>query len=67
MQQSKVYSTFVYPAFEKFPKTLILAFEANIALSCENETKIVKITYSVLAIPSLIFRCPSPKLFLIAF
>ena len=29
-----------------FPKTLILAFEANSALSCETETKIVKITHS---------------------
>ena len=29
-----------------FQKTLVLAFEANSALSCENETKIVKITYS---------------------
>ena len=33
--------------FEKFQKTLILAFEANSALSHENETKIVKITHSV--------------------
>ena len=33
--------------FEKFQKTLILAFEANSALSFENETKIVKITHSV--------------------
>ena len=31
---------------KKFPKTLILAFEANSALSRENETKIVKITHS---------------------
>ena len=31
-----------------FQKTLILAFEANSALSRENETKIVKITHSVL-------------------
>ena len=30
-----------------FQKTLILAFEANSALSRENETKIVKITHSV--------------------
>ena len=29
-----------------FQKTLILAFEANSALSRENETKIVKITHS---------------------
>ena len=29
-----------------FPKTLILAFEANSALSRENETEIVKITHS---------------------
>ena len=33
--------------FEKFQKPLILAFEANSALSRENETKIVKITQSV--------------------
>ena len=33
--------------FKKCQKTLILAFEANGALSCENETKIVKITHSV--------------------
>ena len=32
---------------EKFKKTLSLAFEANSALSRENETKIVKITHSV--------------------
>ena len=32
-------------------KTLILAFEANSALSHENETKIVKITHSVLYSP----------------
>ena len=32
--------------FEKFQKTLILAFEANRALSRENEIKIVKITHS---------------------
>ena len=31
---------------KKFKKTLILAFEANRALSHENETKIVKITHS---------------------
>ena len=31
---------------KKFQKTLILAFEANSALSYENETKIVKITHS---------------------
>ena len=31
---------------KKFQKTLILAFEANNALSRENETKIVKITHS---------------------
>ena len=31
---------------KKFQTTLILAFEANSALSCENETKIVKITHS---------------------
>ena len=31
---------------KKFQKTLILAFEANSALSRENETKIVKITHS---------------------
>ena len=30
-----------------FQKTLILTFEANSALSSENETKIVKITHSV--------------------
>ena len=33
---------------EKFQKTLILAFEANSALSRENENKIVKITHSEL-------------------
>ena len=32
-----------------FEKILILAFEANSALSHENETKIVKITHSALA------------------
>ena len=32
--------------WNKFKKTLILAFEANSALSRENETKIVKITHS---------------------
>ena len=31
---------------KKIKKTLILAFEANSALSRENETKIVKITHS---------------------
>ena len=31
-----------------FEKMFILAFEANSALSYENETKIVKITHSVL-------------------
>ena len=31
---------------KKFQKTLILAFEANSALSRKNETKIVKITHS---------------------
>ena len=31
---------------KKFQKMLILAFEANSALSHENETKIVKITHS---------------------
>ena len=31
---------------KKFQTTLILAFEANSALSQENETKIVKITHS---------------------
>ena len=34
-----------------FEKTLILAFEANISLSHENETKIVKITHSELYLP----------------
>ena len=34
--------------FEKFQTTLILAFEANSALSRENETKIVNITHSAL-------------------
>ena len=33
---------------KKFQKTLILAFEANSALSCENKTKIVKITHSAM-------------------
>jgi hypothetical protein len=33
---------------KKFQTTLILAFEANSALTCENETKIVKIIHSVL-------------------
>ena len=32
-----------------FQKTLILVFEANSALSCENETKIVKIMHSSLS------------------
>ena len=32
--------------FEKFQKTLILAFEANSELSRKNETKIVKIKHS---------------------
>ena len=32
--------------FEIFQKPLILAFEANSALSLKNETKIVKITHS---------------------
>ena len=32
---------------KKFQTMLILAFEANSALSCENEIKIVKITHSV--------------------
>merc|ERR1712150_3563 len=31
---------------KKFQKTLILVFEANSALSCENETKILKIAHS---------------------
>ena len=35
---------------EKFQKTLILAFEANSALSRKNETKIVKITHSAFAL-----------------
>ena len=46
--------------FEKFShstgllqKTLILASETNSALSCENETKIVKITHSVRVIKQL--------------
>ena len=30
---------------KKIQTTLILAFKANSALSCENETKIVKITH----------------------
>ena len=34
--------------FEKIKKMLILAFEANSALSRENETKIVKITHSAI-------------------
>ena len=38
---------FVGPLYlKKFQTALILAFEANSALSCENETKIVKITHS---------------------
>ena len=36
-----------------FQKTLILVSEANSALSCENETKIVKITYSELSSDNL--------------
>ena len=36
---------------KKFQKTLILAFEAKSALSCVNETKIVKITHSAFGIP----------------
>ena len=35
---------------KKFQTTLILAFEANSALSRKNETKIVKITHSALCI-----------------
>ena len=35
---------------KKFQRQLILAFEANRALSCKNETKIVKIKHSVLPI-----------------
>ena len=31
---------------KKFETTLILAFEPNSALSCENETKIVKIKHN---------------------
>ena len=34
---------------KKFKKTLILAFEANSALSYESETKIVKIIHSAYA------------------
>ena len=37
--------------FEKIQKTLILVFEAKSALSRENETKIVKITYSATFCP----------------
>ena len=37
--------------FKKFQKTLILAFEANSALSRKNETKIVKITHSAHCLP----------------
>ena len=40
---------------KKFQTTLILAFEANSALSRENETKIVKITHSVLG--ASVFEC----------
>ena len=36
---------------KKFQKTLILAFEANSALSRKNETKIVKITHSAVGRP----------------
>ena len=36
---------------KKFQERLILVFEANGALSRENETKIVKITHSVLYSP----------------
>ena len=39
-------SSFGAAPFEKFSKMLILTFEANSALSRENETKIVKITHS---------------------
>ena len=40
-----------------FQKTLILALDANSALSCENETKIVKITHSAYHYqPSFILR-----------
>ena len=38
-----------------FEKTLILSFEANSALSHENETKIVKITHSAKQVGSEIF------------
>ena len=44
----------MYGALEKtFQKMLILAFEANSALSHENETKIVKITHSGAAAAAL--------------
>ena len=37
---------------KKFQTMLILAFEANSSLSCENETKIVKITHSATYVDS---------------
>ena len=45
------------PSQKKFQKTLILAFEANSALSCENETKIVKITHSAYVTDKQSFVC----------
>ena len=44
------------PLHSKKFQTLILAFDANSALSCENETKIVKITHSELGIIMRIFK-----------
>ena len=42
-------------------ETLILAFEANSALSRENETKIVKITHSAIGYVSFGFGSTSPN------
>ena len=45
------------PHSKKFQKPLILAFEANSALFCENETKIVKITHSAAQYHSAVQLC----------
>merc|ERR1712141_212234 len=42
----EIFSSLLWLRSKKFQKTLILAFEANSALSRKNETKIVKITHS---------------------
>ena len=47
------------PFEKKIQKTLILAYEANSALSRENETKIVKITHIVPYVCNLLKKCLS--------